>query len=279
MSLIPPLDVNVSVRRQSCILDVPLALSRCGLLFAVRAARELNVWLSRTLWQILDNTEFYRSHPQLLVTGRRAGATANSAADELPLIIGEWEQARLENDLLGLNVFWAGDARYESLLPKDVDKRLIERFERAAQELDQDWAGEEGDYDPLRECHRDAVALAMALMPYGPVILTLSGENDPDGMPGICRYLIECGIPASPVNGARTARDVRANLSGIFARTGLAELTWTGLDVVALHLVAPRALMLGACASDDRDFEAENDPGNATRRACDGASAWWWALS
>jgi hypothetical protein len=274
MSLLPPLDVNVSARRQSCILDVPLALSRCGLLFAVRASRELNVWLSRTLWQILDNTEFYRAQPQLLVPGRRAGEN-----DDLPLIIGEWEQARIENDLLGLNVFWAGDARYESLLPKDVDKNLIERFERAAEELDQDWAGDEGDYDPLRECHRDAVALAMALMPYGSVILTVSGKDDPDGMPGICRYLIECGIPAHPVEGAGTAHVVRTNLTGVFARSGLAELTWSGLDVVALHLVAPRALMLGACASDDRDFEDPNTGGNATRRAHDGAAAWWWALS
>jgi hypothetical protein len=278
MPLIPPIDVNVSARRQSCILDVPLVLSRSGLLFAVRAARELNVWLARTLWQILDNTEFYRSHPRLLL-GAQDHPGDDDATDTLPLIISEWEQARLENDLLGFNIFWAGDARHESLLPKDVDKRLIDRFDRAVLELDEDWAGDEGDYDPLRECHRDAVALAMALMPDAPLILTLRSENAADGVPAICRYLEECGIPAKQVNGVRSAREVRANLAGIFARTGLAELTWAGLEVVALHLVAPRALMLSAAAADDdRTYEDENDITNATRRAHDGASAWWWTV-
>ena len=268
MSLLPPLDVSVSARRQSCILDVSLALSRCGLLFAVRAARELNVWLVRTLWQILDNTDFYRLNPQVLAVG---------GVDDAPQIIGEWEQARLESDLLGLNVFWAGDARHESLLPKDVDKQLILRFERASEDLDVDWAGTDADYDPVRECHRDAVALAMALMPYAPLILTLRAGDAAEGEPAICRYLVECGIPARPVNGARSVRDLRANLSGIFARAGLAELIWAGLDVVAIHLVAPRALMLGA--GFEHAFDEEVDLPNACHRAHDGASAWWWPLS
>ena len=58
MSL-PALDVSVSSRRMSCILDGELALSRQGLLFAMRLAQEANVWLFRALWNTLDNSHFY----------------------------------------------------------------------------------------------------------------------------------------------------------------------------------------------------------------------------
>ena len=279
MSLIPPLDVAVSARRQSCILDVPLALSRCGLLFAVRVAREMNVWLARTLWQILDSAEFYRTDSRMRVAWQGCEVLDAQGGSGLPLIIGEWEQARLESDLLGLNVFWAGDARHESLLPKDIDKNLVNRLDQATAELELGWAGNDGDYDLLRECHRDAVALAMALMPYGPLILTLRTATGPNREPAICRYLQECGIPTTCVSDARATREVRANLNHIFARTGIAELTWAGLDLAALHLVAPHALMLGAFVSNDQDFTNESDMRNAMRPAHEAASAWWWPLS
>jgi hypothetical protein len=285
VSLIPPLDVNVSTRRRSCILDVPLALSPWGLLFTVRVAQELNVWLVRTLWHILDNTRFYLDHPDLLVpASRRLVEVAQDGADSVPPTVAEWEQARLESDLLGLNVFWAGDARHESLLPKGMDSHLVERFEQVAEELDLLWTdrGEDsGDYDPLRDCHRDAAALAMALTRYAPMVLTVRGDGAAgtvEEAPPFCRYLEECGIRTARVDGASPIRDVKANLAGIFARTGAAELFWAGLDLAIVHLVAPHALMIGR--SDDEPIA--DDPSGAMRNvpphARDGATAWWWVI-
>jgi hypothetical protein len=286
VSLIPPFDVNVSSRRRSCILDVPLALSPCGLLFTVRVAQELNVWLVRTLWHILDNTRFYLDHPDLLVpASKRLVEVATDGADSVPPTVGEWEQARLESDLLGLNVFWAGDARHESLLPKGMDSHLVERFEQVAEELDLLWTdrgGESTSYDPLKDCHRDAAALAMALAGYAPMVLTVRGDGATgtvDEAPPFCRYLEECGIPSTRVDGASPVREVKSNLAGIFARTGAAELFWAGLDLAIVHLVAPHALVIGRsddeeAIADDRSDLDRNLPWHAYR----GATAWWWVI-
>jgi hypothetical protein len=285
VSLIPPLDVNVNARRRSCVLDVPLALSPFGLLFTARVAQELNVWLVRTLWHILDNTRFYLDHPDLLApASKRLVGVVQDGADSVRLTVGEWEQARLESDLLGLNVFWAGDARHESLLPKEMDNHVVERFEQVAEELDLLWTdrGEDSDgYDPLRDCHRDAAALAMALTRYAPMIFTVRGDRAPGAShetPHLCRYLQECGIPSTRVDDAWPIGEVQANLAGIFARTGAAELFWAGLDLAIVHLVTPNALMIGRSDEEPIADDAGDTLHDLPRHVGRGTTAWWWMI-
>src|SRR5689334_19652519 len=110
MSSLPALDVSVSSRRMSCILDGQLALSRQGLLFASRLAQEANVWLFRALWHALDTSD------NLIATECQKKREAKQL----------WESARLGSHLAGLQCFFVGDARHESLMPKDVGGDLVE---------------------------------------------------------------------------------------------------------------------------------------------------------
>src|ERR1700756_3551765 len=81
MPPLPPLDVSLSSRRMACILDGELALSRQGLLFAMRLAQEANVWLFRALWNALDNSHFYPASQELEGAGRGAAGRRPSSGN------------------------------------------------------------------------------------------------------------------------------------------------------------------------------------------------------
>jgi hypothetical protein len=291
MSTFAPLEVSVAGKKLSCVLDVPLALSPHGLMFALRLSHELNVWLVRSLWQILDSRDFY---PDLLLLAHRrsAGPRAVRQRDHQRLneAIHQWEWARLDCDLAGLNVFWAGDARYESLLPRDVDKALVDRFDRLAAELDSRWSapGEvsaSASFDPRRECARDAVALAVALVRYRPLIFTLVGNGGGTDArstePALCEYLRECNITPHRVTASPYAAVMKRHLMPIFARSGIVELLWGGLDLAVVHLVAPGAVIVPV---DPQPGEREGNAALAAefdrggRHYFEGSSAHWWTM-
>ena len=170
MSSLPALDVSVSSRRMSCILDGELALSRQGLLFAMRLAQEANVWLFRALWNALDNSHLYPAAAEPDAAGQQGRREASE----------QWESVRLATDLAGLQFFFVGDARHESLLPKEVGSDLVERFETLAIELDglfQREGENQIDFDPVYECSRDTIALATALIRHRPIVFSLTRSD------------------------------------------------------------------------------------------------------
>src|SRR5215475_10465550 len=81
MSSLPALEVSVSSRRMSCILDGELALSRQGLLFAMRLAQEANVWLFRALWNALDNSHLYPAAAEPDAAGQQRRREASEQWD------------------------------------------------------------------------------------------------------------------------------------------------------------------------------------------------------
>jgi hypothetical protein len=275
MSSLPPLDVSVSSRKMSCILDGEFALSRQGLLFAVRLAQETNVWLFRAFWQTLDNSHLY-ALPAAERQDRREARR-------------QWEFARLGTHLAGL-CFFVGDAKHESLLPKEVENDLVERFESLSVELD-GLHRSEGDaetaYDPVYECHRDTVALATALIRHRPIVFSLcarpgAGEAGlPE--PAICTFLRQCGIDCRPVGHDRTMASIRSYLQPIFARSGAAELLWDlakdGFTLAVLHIIAPHALVMPIETELDRRYGDETEFPSAAAEGSvwfRGASAYWW---
>jgi hypothetical protein len=275
MSSLPPLDVSVSSRKMSCILDGELALSRQGLLFAMRLAQEANVWLFRALWQALDNSHLY----SLLAAERQDRGEARQ----------QWESARLGTHLAGLQCFFVGDARHESLLPKEVGNDLVERFEALAIELD-GLHRREGDaegYDPVHECNRDTIALATALIRHRPIVFSLSarpgtGEAVPSE-PAVCGFVRRCGIDCRPVARDRTLASIRSYLQPIFARSGAAELLWDlakdGYTLAVLHVIVPHALVMPIETELDRRYGNETEVLSAPAEApiwFRGASAYWW---
>ena len=279
MSSLPAFDVSVSSRHMSCILDGELALSRQGLLFAMRLAQEANVWLFRALWNALDNSHLYPA----AVEPDAAGQQGRREASE------QWESARLATDLAGLQFFFVGDARHESLLPKEVGSDLVERFETLAIELDGLFQREDENqigFDPVYECSRDTIALATALIRHRPIVFSLT-RDDRDGErptePKIGDFLRRCGINCRPVEQDRALVSIRNYLQPIFARSGVAELLWDlaedGYALVVLHLIAPYAVVMPIEAELERRYGelAEVPPGEAGAAAWfRGASAYWW---
>jgi hypothetical protein len=277
MSSLPPLDVSVSSRKMSCILDGDLALSRQGLLLAMRLAQETNVWLFRALWQALDNSHLY-SIPAAERQDRREARL-------------QWESARLETDLAGLQLFFVGDARHESLLPKDVGKDLVERFEGLAAELDGLHRWEGGDkavYDPVYECYRDTAALATALIRHRPIIFSLCAQSGgSDGSvtePAICGFLRRCGIDCREVGADGEVAAIRRYLQPIFARSGVTELLWDlakhGGHLAVLHIIAAHAVVMPIETELDRrygdEITAAMPSEEQTAAWFHGATAYWW---
>lgn len=265
MDMLPPLQVTVDARGCSCILDVRLALSRHGLMLALRLAEELKVYLVPTLWQVLDNTAYYERFP-LSLGGNNAQLAGCS--EEL----ASWEAARMELGLSGLRLYWAGDAIHESSLPKDIDPAVIARFESLAEQLERcaGHASEDANL-PLLEGSRDAAALSVAMCRYRPMILTL-GEGDAD-TPPMCRYLESCGIACRGLSEEQALR-AKAYLLPMLARCGALELTWAGLALVAVHLVAPQASLLPFVNPRRNGLDREDVHHDWWRGAC----AFWYAL-
>jgi hypothetical protein len=244
-------------------MDTSLALSRYGLLLAQRLSEEFNVWLVRELWQILDNTQYYLSHPEILLS-KSAGAlnverSDNMVGELINETLNQWELARIHTDMAGLNVFWIGDAIRESLLPQGIDQALINRFEILAGSLDEKInRDDEKDFgNVLTDCYRDAAALTAALMPYKSFILALQGagnEASTKNEPGICSYLREIGIQPCRIDAGNKIKIERGFLDPILGRAGISELIWAGLDLAVVHIVVPQAIVMPRIDNDDGDF-------------------------
>ena len=232
----PMLSLAVAPRRPVCVLDPALAFARCGLLLAQRLSTEAELWVPRELWQILDNLEVYARRPGLL-DGDGAGHDA-WRRDALR----QWEVARAEQDLAGLRLHFIGDGIADSMLPAGEEVRLVHRFASLVRALDAHVEGHAPVDDPLAACAREAAALAVALSGRGARILTTQpARGAPTQPPALCALLAQWGLASHDVAAHRGARIERELLLSALTRAGAAELAWAGLELAAVHVVAPRA--------------------------------------
>jgi hypothetical protein len=279
---LPPLQVTLDRRGWSCILDVRLALAPLGPMLALRLAEELPVCLVPTLWEVLDNTAYFESDPQalfgdpLIPEGYPDGFFGR-------LALAQWERARTDVGLSALGIYWAGDALHQSSLPKVVDPGVLRRFDAFGQALErrlQVARPELASTPPSRllEGSVGALALAAAMTRYRPLILSLAIPGI--GEPPLGRLLSLCGIPSRPLDRGQS-RATRRALAPLLVRTGVLDLIWAGLPLVAMHLVAPGGLALGPtveCA-DPADAAFQFDSGaEETDDGWQDAAAFWYAL-
>lgn len=273
MNPLPPLQVTVDARGWSCILDVRLALARLGPTLALRLAEEARVCLVPTLWDVLDNTAYFEADPEALGSDPLA-PELDPALGFDPHALTQWDKARTDQGLAALRIYWAGDALHVSSLPKDVDAEVVRRFDRLGEWLEGRLVRARPDLASTRparllEGSIGALALAAAMTRYRPLILTLAPA--PDGsMPALCRVLDLCGIPTRRLS-LEESRETRGQLAPLLARCGVLDLLWAGLPLVALHLVAPRALLMEGAEDTEPDVR-EGDDG------WQGAAAFWYAL-
>lgn len=268
------------------MLDTNLVLSSLlGLPLIQRLGEELDLWIIHELWQILDNTKAYLSHPEMLMPVRPgekySAANVNEEKHLLCKILNQWETARTEKDLAGLKIFWTGDALSESLIPKDVDNNVIYRFESLSSSLDvrvQKRLFSKEHNTIIIDCFRDAAALTAALMPYRGFMLTQMGPknniDESESEPVICSYLREWGIRCYKVGLDKKTQIEREFLLPIFARNGISELIWAGLNLSIVHLVVPEAVIMPAPKNEDDIFNEDMPPPYEGK---DSEEKDWWA--
>lgn len=258
MTSLPPLRVAVNGPRLNCVIDVALALSPGGFLFTLRLAEEANVFLGRELWYTLDNQD------------------VDAFAPEVQAEFRLWKLARVDAHLNGLGLYWLGDCRPESLLPGEVDKQCLHRYENLSEILDdgsigsgEGWGGTDHE-----RCNLDTLALAGSLMPYRPLIFS-SGQPES----GLLAYLSQ-RMPLKQAPGA-DSRHARNQFRQLFFRNGISELLWHGLSLNVVHLVAPFAMVMPSVEPNkDKFWPALTDwDDEPPVNGWESAAAYWYPLA
>ena len=267
------MQVKVESKGWSCILDIRLALARYGAELALRLADEMRICLVPTLWDILDNSSYYEARPDALALDPLLPQAAAADSPD-PDSLRQWELTRATPGLAARRIHWAGDTLHESSLPDDVDAGVIARFDRYGQSLEQRLLRSRPELSgqgPSRmlEGGVGALALAAAMSPYRPLVLTLADRADGEPPP-LSRLLDWAGIHCRGLEAAESAA-TRAYMQPMLVRSSAMELLWAGLRLVVLHLAVPGAwsLPIGEDAALSTDISAIG--------AWDDAVAFYWS--
>jgi hypothetical protein len=257
----PALSFEVHQRRQSCVLDPALALSRFGPSLARGLRGGLEVWVVPELWHILENAIVFMERPELLSASRRTGRTERAgwselSRDRLDLVhaLRGWEQLRYHSASQDIGLYWPGEQPSEGFLPPGVEVDLISRWMALAQELDHSLSSAAGNTNPLNAAWRDSTALLAAL---GSAFL-LARRNVEDVFdsakpPPICVALERWGVPSVSVDlSDRLVQLERARLADTVVCCGLSKYLWAGQRLAVVHIVAPNS-----CSVMDEDKSEE----------------------
>ncbi|MDJ0702687.1 MAG: hypothetical protein QNJ46_05350 [Leptolyngbyaceae cyanobacterium MO_188.B28] len=252
-TLLPTFSVTLSQQRWACVLDPTLALSPHGLFLATQLGKVMELWVVRELWHILDNTHFFLRHPESMALpsakSENLPALQQPALDEASL--RNWEQSRADIDLIGLNVFWIGDALGQSLLPDGMKPEIIKRYEQLACSFDAHLSQGADISQPLSAAFRDAAALSATLGSAFILTHQSSTEFAEHLPPAICRALDSCGVSCQAVSPAdEIAAIERDYLQHLLVHAGLSKLMWSGLHLAVLHLTVPTTTSSSGVMSD-----------------------------
>ena len=267
-----------------CVLDVALSLAPAGLFWTLGLARAVPVWLPQFHWAVVDDHNFLAD--ERLVTALAGRPDYAEACATFVRVRDEWRQAR---DDLGLEsmpgLFWPGDGRGESVVPKDNDRTVVDRFHVLAAGLDarrSRSASPENSTNTLADSARDVLALAVALGDRRAIVLTPLGAGR--AAPTLVDHLAAAGIACRELTERVLMEPLRNALVPALLASGLAvPLASDRFRLAALSVVAPGALGAAALATDiisggddDLSLEAAADQGEAV--LWDDAAAIWWEL-
>lgn len=317
MMAIPPISVSVSSPRSACILDSDLVFSPLGLMLVMRLRDAFDVWLPPGVWRILDDAELILSRAKAVLKDRPKAATQKDGFWRLMAheeVFAQWNRARTETDLAGLNLYWMGDERSESLLPQGTDPGIVHRFQSLSRSLEvrpslrgevhgesphsssntvgyaADALGARTGSDPmqylellLHESYRDSVCLAAALVLQKGFVLTVCssdpvGDRGGEAEPEICRYLRHWRV------------DIERHALSIF-ETGMLLPTLAGAGIMPvmryaagvrrhlalIHIVAPAAVLIPVDRDLDEGFDKEVPLPHFNW--WQGSKAFWYPLS
>jgi hypothetical protein len=271
-----------------CVLDVTLSLAASGLFWTIGLARVLPVWLPQCHWAIVDDAAFL--FDDRLLQSLAGVADCAQASARLVRVREDWREAREEMCLESFpRLYWPGDGRAYSAMPKDNDGIFVDRYHVLAAGLDGRRAGSveglrdaaPGSANTLADCARDTLALAVALADRRSLILCLFGDGDP--APPLCQHIVSAGIDCHRLTDPTLIEPLRASLLPALFASGLAvslasgKVRLAGISIAAPGALAAASLAAQVVADDDNlELDAGADQGEAA--LWDGASAMWWEL-
>ncbi len=231
---------------QSCVLDPVLTLSPYGLSVVKGLGGEIELWVVRELWQILNNIQPYLQRPRLLIPSwvdfESSPNEERAALEKILWSLKEWEKRRRETDLRGLNLFWLGDSPRESFLPTDKNLEVFWRWESLAQSLEKRIEQSQTEDNILNFAFRDAAALVASLESAFILTYQLTEDFANNLPPNICKALEKWGIPCQALSSQEPlVAAERDYFRQSIIPAGLAKLHWAGLHLIVLHIFVPLA--------------------------------------
>jgi hypothetical protein len=264
------LSFTVSQRKLACVLDPALVLGHCqGAELALRLARVLEPWLTRSFWQVIDASELLLPHTlhrpvHGTLPARRmqpdAGALAAWIALRDVTDAGSWTFLR-----------WIGDNRAESQVRDAAEPDIVDRYEQFAAALARRaaprdehelWHG----IDPV-QCAMDTLALSACL--GGAVILSQQPE-DGAGEPWPVQALMQAGLeahPLAPMPVETLFAAERQLLRNALAGAGLAAMLECLGRLAVVHVTVDASALPPATNIDSSPADPWAD-----------ARAWWYLL-
>ena len=223
----------------SCVLDPTIALSHYGVAIAENIGKEIELWVVRELWNIINNVEFYARRTELIIP--KAIDTRQSTVAETIWSLKEWEKTKQEKDLARLGVYWLGDNLQESFLPHNKPVEFFKQWEALATALDErNESTSNNDSEILTSAVRDTIALAGSLKSAFILTYQLPTEFERGFSLPICEMLKTWGISCQAIdpNNPIAAME-REYILQLIVRAGLGKLLLAGVHLAAFHLVIP----------------------------------------
>ena len=295
-------------------MDTDLVLSPLGLMLVMRLREAFDLWLPPGVWRILDDADLILSRARSVLKKK----PGNESDQSLPWnflsnqrVFVQWDRARTESDIAGLNLYWLGDERSESLLPQDVDAGIVGRFQALShcleylhpavdnrnQQCVNTGSGNSAagappiskaaadPHDPiaylrllLSESYRDCACLAAALVFQKGFILTLCRPDKEADVPAICAFMQERQIQT--LRGDLSAME-KNFLLPVLVNAGIAPIMRyadsIGHRLALIHLVAPAAVAVPDDQAGGENYE-KSDASSAVNW-WQGCRAFWYPLT
>jgi hypothetical protein len=267
-----------------CVLDVALSLAPAGLYWTLGLARMRPVWVPPCHWDIVDDNSFLGD--EHLVTQLAGAGDYVTAITALARARDDWRRARDDLALESFpGVYWPASGRAESVMPKDNDGTVVDRFHVLAAGLEsrRRAASQEppGTADATADCIRESLALVVALGDRRSVLLSRIAPGDT--APMHADHLAGADVECRQLVDSPLIESLRASLVPALFASGLAIPLANGrLRLAGLSLAAPGVLaaapLAATMASADDVLELDGNADQGEAALWNGASAIWWEL-
>lgn len=232
------LEVSLRARRSAFVIDPLLALSTpLGARLTGRLSAAADLWVTRTFWQVIDSSDYYRRDPPALWPEALRAGLPESIGEDLHRALSLWETTRLRTDLTHCRLHWVSDNLGESVFPDGAPPDLIERYEALHQSLTaradpgDDATGTAGFYGTI-----DSLALAAAL---GNASLLTLAPDAPTSCLGLACAQVGLGLEPAPDGDdpdlSALAALERQRLREMIVAAGCTPLLWGGLRLAVVH--------------------------------------------